>query len=228
MKRVLIILFLFATGWFFIFGQQWVDRAKSFFNTFPEGKVWHAELEKQITLYSKSRAVVFLGDSHIEQCEWGEIFSEIKVLNRGIPGELTGLTLKRVNQILPDSSLVFLQIGINDVLSGYSENQILNNYLRILAEVSSRNCKVVPTLIFPTRFLPEKNIIVFRINMSLKSEFKKRNIGFIDLTESISKDGILKSEVSWDGVHLNATGYSFWIIEMEKILKQTGWADGFQ
>jgi lysophospholipase L1-like esterase len=228
MKKVLIVLVLGLVGWLLLFNLPWIERFVYYFKSIPEGRVWNAELEKQTNLYSKSPSVVFLGDSHIGQCEWGEIFPELKVLNRGIPGESTGLTLKRIDKILPDSSLVFLQIGINDILSGVSENQILKNYMDLIDFMAGRQCHVIPTLIFPTRFIPERNKLVLQVNTRLKTEFEKRNLRFIDLTQSISKNGILNREVSWDGVHLNSTGYTLWINEINKSLKQTAWADDFR
>lgn len=219
MKKILFLILVGIGIWYFLFGENWSERFIQFVRTRPEGKVWNSEFEKQTQLYKNRRSVVFLGDSQIEQCEWAELFPDEKVLNRGIPGETTELLLQRIPKILADSSLVFLQIGINDVLSNHSVDQIIKNYRLILNFIEEKNCRPVPTLIFPTRFLPEKNIQIELINEILKIEFKKRKIDYLDLTNKISLKGKLKSEVSWDGIHLNSEGYLVWKNEIQKCLK---------
>ena len=48
---------------------------------------------------------------------------------------------------------------------------------------------------------------------------RKNAIDFIDLNSLISgKDGYLKPELTWDGIHFRAETYKIWSHEVEKIL----------
>ena len=50
----------------------------------------------------------------------------------------------------------------------------------------------------------------------------KESIEYLDINSLVSKNGFLKNELTYDGLHLNAEGYSLWIPEVEKILIKYG------
>lgn len=166
-------------------------------------------------LYPKTAEVYFLGDSHMEQCEWAEIFPKVRLANRGIPGETTTMLLHRLPGLLPDSCLVFLQIGINDLLSGIAPPYLMENYGRILQQLDKQKIQVVPTLIFPTYYKPEVNRKVEEVNHLLKQNFTENRISYLDINQNLKVNDKLSNDYSWDGIHLNVKGYRLWAQAMQ-------------
>jgi len=191
------------------------------FSTQPRlGKTWKAEVEKQASLYSKGPFdLIFLGDSHMEQCEWSEVFPHLKVANRGIGGETTGGLLSSIQIIpLPEGQTVFLQIGVNDLIGHTDEDDLVDTYFKILTDLENKHFRVVPTLLFYVRYLPEVNAAITKVNEKLKRRFKSENRVWIDLNPVISKDETLRLEYTSDGIHLNAAAYKVWIEAIKKKL----------
>jgi lysophospholipase L1-like esterase len=50
----------------------------------------------------------------------------------------------------------------------------------------------------------------------------KNTIEYLDINSLVSKNGFLKNKLTYDGLHLNAEGYSFWVPEIEKVLTKYG------
>lgn len=171
-------------------------------------------------LYPKSAGIYFLGDSHMEQCEWAEIFPGIKLANRGIPGETTTMLLQRIPGLLPDSCQVFLQIGINDLLSGMAPDQLLDNYKRIVQQLQKQQVQLLPTLIFPTYYKPDVNKKVVEVNQLLAQYFTENGIQFLDINQKLQANGKLSLDYSWDGIHLNAMGYRIWARAMQPSIEK--------
>lgn len=218
MTKWVIVSVIILAGIIWITNSLWLERSAEYLRTRREGKIWHLELEKQINLYSADKKVIFLGDSHMEQCEWAELFPCLEIGNRGIPGETSEMTMERMAKVVPDSAVVFLQIGVNDILGGLEGKKVVLNQIEIIRALQNRGCQVIPTLIFPTRFFPEKNEEIVRVNQQLKDEYKQLNVRFIDLSERFVENGRLSQNYTGDGVHLNSAGYKVWKEEIGKQL----------
>jgi len=192
------------------------------FATIPVfGKSWTCEVEKQNGIYHQTKAeMIFLGDSHMEQCEWNEVFPNWKTANRGIGGEGTEGLLARIAVLSVDQDqTVFLQIGINDLLNDRTPEQVKESYVKILSLLEQRKIRVVPSLIFYVRYIPHVNPMVTKLNQSLLTLFRDRKIEFIDLNPQISENETLLKKYSIDGIHLNNEGYKIWIHEIEKRIR---------
>jgi len=194
----------------------------SIFATQPVfGKNWKNEVDKQKNLYKElDNDLIFLGDSHMEQCEWQEIFRELHIVNRGIGGETTEGLLARMS-VIPagdSSKIVFVQIGINDLLARRPPREVLESYKHLLDELSNKKYSVVPSLVFYVRYIPEVNPAVTELNQLIKAELLKRKIPFIDLNPDISENETLLFSFSADGVHLSSEGYRMWIDKMKPFI----------
>jgi lysophospholipase L1-like esterase len=228
MKKWLILIVLSFMGlsgfwilWHFKLWERW-----RIFSTQPVfGKTWNAEVEKQKTLYSQtSFDLIFLGDSHMEQCEWVELFPGINVANRGIGGETTQGLLSRIQYIRSNpGGVVFLQIGVNDLIGRADEEELVRNYLEIISSLEAHQVKVIPTLIFYVRYIPEVNPAVTRVNKKLIQHFKSEGRDWIDLNPILSREETLSLEYTFDGIHLNASGYQIWTREIKnRLVSQEG------
>ena len=210
---------LVGLGWLMNRHKLW-ERWATFQRMPIFGKSWANEVDKMQHLYpTDSVDYLFLGDSHMEQCEWQEFFPRKKVANRGIGGETTSGLLQRIDA-LPPARLVFLQIGINDLLGGQSPDVVFERYRKVLSELEKRKFKTVPCLVFYTRYSPDVNPFVRALNEQLQASFQKENRPFISLNQELSEDETLKQAYTLDGIHLNARGYETWLRQLYPFLQQ--------
>jgi len=210
--RFLFLFFLVIFSWLFkrIWDNRIHERISAFCSKPVNGKSWQTEYDKFVNLYPKTnrKFILFVGDSHIEQCEWHELFPDFAIKNRGIGGEQTTGLLLRIEGELEDSVLVFLQIGINDLMNDVPVDSVLANHQRILRIIKNKNAVLHPCQIFYTRYQPKINDRVFELNEKLIRFYSKEGIKCIDINPIISEDHRLLSRYSDDGIHLNAEGYS--------------------
>lgn len=167
----------------------------------------------------KFNQIVFLGNSiTAEGGNWGEKLNYTNIRNRGIAGDVTDGVLARIDEIIYfKSKAVFLLIGINDLWNFSpgipSTKYISNNILKIAKEIKkgSPETQVYVQTILPTA----KSIFVEsinKINNTIKSKSSKFNFTVIDLHSHFeNNDGLIKKELTTDGIHLNSKGYQVWI-----------------
>ncbi len=84
---------------------------------------WVLQKHERATLVfaaiGKSRPIVFLGDSRVEECPWEEWLHRTDISNRGIGGDTTQALLDRLpNDVAPNLHVCMLQTGINDLIQG--------------------------------------------------------------------------------------------------------------
>lgn len=217
---ILLPGFLISVFWVLIHFRIW-ERTVVYATQPVFGKNWANEVEKQKMLYSNTNAqLCFLGDSQMEQCEWQEVFPGYKTANRGIGGETT-LGLKERLDLVPEGNnqILFLQIGINDLLQGRQPDEVALTYDGILEQLKAKHYRVVPSLVFYVRYVPEINPLVTRLNGQLQALFEKHRLPYIDINPKISEDQTLMKTYTPDGIHLNAKGYQCWIDEMNRFLR---------
>lgn len=190
------------------------ERIIAFFRKPLPGKNWQSEIEKFDSLYPKSGlpCILFLGDSHIEQCEWGELFHGMDTRNRGIGGESSSALLLRLRATVQgmNPEIIIVQTGINDLIFGVSPDSVLENHRKIYFFFKNQTGKYLPTLIFPTRYLTEVNTKVDCLNNKLRAFYKEQGVNILDIGPQISEGGRLSESCTIDGIHLNARGYKIW------------------
>jgi lysophospholipase L1-like esterase len=158
--------------------------------------------------------VVMVGDSLTERGNWSTFFPAIKIANRGISGDSIQGVLARLDTIHETGAkLVFVMIGVNDLLSGgMTAAQVIPRYKLLLDRMHVPGIKlfVESTLYtdFPGR--GQTNEEIEAVNRAIADFCHIRNIGFIDLNHALSIKGHLRTDVSIDHLHLNALGYSLW------------------
>lgn len=174
------------------------------------------------TLFDKSEAtsgaIVFLGDSITEMCEWQEFFPAKKILNRGISGDRTFGVINRLEGIIRlQPEKIFVTIGVNDLQRHYPTETVIKNIKKIantlLADTKSE--------IYLQSILPVnekkldsgiKNSTIDSVNDELRRYAMGNKIEYID-NNSLMKDnsGNLSEELSSDGLHLNGEAYLLWV-----------------
>lgn len=175
-------------------------------------------------------AIIFLGDSQIEQCEWGELMAPLTdapILNRGITGDQVSGVLQRLPEInRHQPSRVFICAGINDLIFNRDYADIETDYHQIVLRLRAANPSAQ---IFIVSILPVNNQIrrigvsnnaVMEMNIRLQQIARYFAIPYVDLYSRLTdSSGNLSALYSSDGIHLNADGYLVWRKLIEKHLK---------
>lgn len=191
---------------------QLQHRMRIFLSQMPEGKNYQNEVDKQKSLYSQPVPIVFLGDSHMEQCEWHEIFPGLPIANRGIGGDGTAsLTARLDAAVRPGTELVFLQIGVNDLLTGLAAATVFEQYKQLIYNLQKRGCRVVSTLPFFTSYQSGVNEKIADLNQKLAVWLVTQNVTVVNINPALASQQTLKTDYTLDGIHLNPAGYKLWI-----------------
>ena len=173
------------------------------------------EIFKQDTL--KFNQIVFLGNSITQGGKnWNEKFGVVGISNRGVAGDSTDGVIARLNEIIHFTpKAIFLLIGINDIYNELtpSTDYVANNILKIIKRI---NQELPETKIFLQTILPvEKEVYkdkIIAVNGMIKTFESQSKFEIIDLYSIfVNKEGKMKKEFSYDGVHLNDKGYQIWV-----------------
>jgi lysophospholipase L1-like esterase len=185
--------------------------------------------EHQLQLHAiyrtKQTDVVMLGNSITFGVNWNELMGRNGIVNRGIPSDvLEGFSHRLSDIIQLHPAVVCILGGINDL---YEDIHVDTVFLRYRALVDTlRKHDIVPVIQSTLYVSPrwkrheKKNREVAQLNSLLRRYADLEHLEFLDLNAVLSKDGMLKDEVTTDGVHLTASGYACWRDALEPVLKK--------
>lgn len=177
-------------------------------------------------LYQKLKGtqydVIFFGNSITERGPWEELIGNRYVVgNRGIGGDNTyGMKARIADIMLSAPKKIFLMMGINDIGRGLTTSATLKNYEQIIRIIQAKSPKTKIYLqstlhlnegLLIVDYMKNKSHMVYALNEGIQNLANKYNLTFIDLNEVLADDGVLKSEYTKDGIHLNADAYIRWV-----------------
>lgn len=157
--------------------------------------------------------VVFIGDSITEGFLVSELFGQ-HVKNRGISANTTRHLISRIDQIAKGHPRkVIITIGVNDLREGVPADSILYNIRSVIYSIKkeSPRTSIIINSIFPTsmEYITVQNNIA-PLNDSISSYCKQQGYAYVDVYSSLLKDNMLDSSFTFDGIHLNGSGYEVW------------------
>lgn len=169
-------------------------------------------------LTKKKKQIIMLGDSITERGLWSELTMRTDIINRGINGDTSNGLLKRLDILNDNTKIIFIMIGINDILRNKSAEFVFNTYKKIVTKLRSKN---IPIIIQSTLYIGESappyyNREVEKLNFLLQNYSKKKSIQYIDLNVKFAPQGFLLEEYSLDGLHLNGKAYMLWVEIIQK------------
>ena len=184
-------------------------------------------------LYKTRQAdIVMLGNSLTHGAAWNELLGRSNVVERGIPADgLYGYEARLSSIYKLNPKIVFIMGGLNDIYNWTPVEDIFAVYIRILTGLKSK--KIIPVIQSTTYAAkaygkdyggtPEgnfgRNREIDKLNKLLLDYAKRNNIDYIDVnTLTSGKDGFLRPELAYDGIHFKADGFRIWAREVEKIL----------
>ncbi|GAP96008.1 GDSL-type esterase/lipase family protein [Leptolyngbya sp. NIES-2104] len=191
--------------------QDWVDLL---------GKEANAMIKKK-----PDRLIVLAGDSLTLWFPQDLLPTDYNWLNQGISGETTSGLVKRLklfDQAKPKA--IFVMVGINDLLRGKSEQEVLEAQEEIINQLkkSHPKAKIVIQALLPrakesittanaTQVEALSNDRIFQFNRRLAGLADQAGVEFLDLQPLFSdSEGFLRSELTTDGLHLSTQGYLVW------------------
>jgi lysophospholipase L1-like esterase len=180
---------------------------------------------KAVAVKNPDRLTVLLGDSLTLWFPPERLTGNRSWLNQGISGENTAGLLKRLNlldDLKPQTLLVM--VGVNDLIKGNADETLITNYQKLIDELKAKHPKaeIVMQSILPhggdrltvddrEQVLKVSNERIVQVNRQLRELATQREVKFLDLhAVFVDAEGLLRSDLSTDGLHLNAPGYASW------------------
>lgn len=175
----------------------------------------------------KKDFVLFTGSSSIRL--WHSLEKDMKgldVLNRGFGGSTLKALNKNWNRIATDHkpAIVVLYCGENDIAEGSTVAQTVAQF-KVFAKKYKERYQSIPLI-----YIAMKPSIsrwgMWSQFQTADKEIKEiidqnENMTFIDLSESMFKDGDLKEKIFLeDGLHMNSKGYKGWRKQLKPIIEQ--------
>jgi len=186
---------------------------------------------------SGENRVVFLGDSITDYWQLAEYFTgkPYVVINRGIDGQTTPQMLVRFRQDVIDlhPAVLVVLAGTNDVagVTGPTRNQDIEaNYASMAELARAHGIRVVFASLLPVNnytedakesfaLRPRERILT--LNGWLKEYCAKNGLVYLDyFSAMIDAKGMLRRDLSDEGLHPNASGYRIMAPLAEKAIAQ--------
>ncbi len=182
--------------------------------------------EAKVTAQKRPQKLTILAGDSISLWFPVELLSEDRYwLNQGISGESSEGLLKRL-QVFDKTQpeIIFVMIGINDMLRGVKHEIILENQRQIMGYLRKTHPKtqIVVQSILPhsgenatwegkAKLLAIPNSSIRQFNQKLQAIAKKEGVKYLDLNPLFANQkGELRPEFSTDGLHLSHQGYLVW------------------
>ncbi len=174
--------------------------------------------------YALKNQTVLLGDSITDFFNWYELFYDYSkstgqaVYNRGISGDTTDRLLERLesNVLVIEPRNLVLLIGTNDIGRGLPLSMSLDNLENII-KTTKKACpdiNFVIEAVYPInqemrdKFEKRNNKKINEMNTEFIKLCKKYNCAWVDFTDNLKDaNGNLKTEYTFDGLHINAQAY---------------------
>lgn len=166
--------------------------------------------------------VVFLGDSITDFWRLNEYFPDRDFVNRGISGQITGEMLGRMQSDVIDlkpAAMVVLA-GTNDIGRDVALTTIEGNLTMIADLADYHHIKPIFASLLPVSDYHEKENPAYlqtkrrpptqirALNSWLQDFCARRNYAYVDYFSEVSDaSGLLKPDLSDDGLHPNSAGY---------------------
>lgn len=185
-----------------------------------EAGLYHHRVQLFEMMPATPGAVVFLGDSHTEQCEWQELFhpDSTVILNRGIVGDYVKGVLGRLDEVLRHKPRkIYLMVGVNDLVFKNKPEEIAATYREIVTRIRSQS---PDSELFLQSVLPVNNRIkktgvdneqIRALNTLIAAIARDYALPYLDVYADLQDaDGNLDQRFTEDGIHLNGVGYGAW------------------
>jgi acyl-CoA thioesterase I len=193
----------------------------------------YREADAALALPAQENRVVFLGDSITDYWKLADYFPGKPYVNRGIDGQTTPQMLVRFRQDVIDlhPKVLVVLAGTNDIagVTGPARNEEIEDNYASMAELARlHHIRVVFASLLPAHnYTPEaKESFALRprerilaLNAWLADYCTENGLVYLDyFSVLIDEQGMLKRDLSDDGLHPNAAGYKIMAPLAEKAI----------
>ncbi|MBK1988115.1 G-D-S-L family lipolytic protein [Sphaerospermopsis aphanizomenoides BCCUSP55] len=142
-------------------------------------------------------------------------------LNQGISGDRSEGVLRRLSAFsITRPEVIYLMIGINDLLNGASDQTILVNHRRIISSLRQTHPKsqIMVQSILPVNRAQISNRRIRYLNSKIAVIAKQEGAYYLNIHNWFTDlDGNLRSDLTTDGLHLSPQGYDVWRFALQQI-----------
>ena len=179
--------------------------------------VYHKTKLAQLSADTNHYDVVFMGDSITDGGAFESILQNTK--NAGISGDWITRTeevIPCVRQYTPNK--IYLMIGVNSLIK-FTYDESVRQYRELIEMMLQAfpNTEIVLESVLP---IATDAPVIILFNSFIRSLSEEKGLRYLDLYSLYAVEGKLPEEITPDGLHLTAEGYSKWydavIRDMEK------------
>jgi lysophospholipase L1-like esterase len=212
--------------------QRW-EQMKTRLDDWAQLKVYQQSNFALSNLEEGELRVVFFGDSITEFWDLKAAFSKKNYINRGISGQTTAQMLVRFRQdtISLHPKIVVILAGINDIAGNTGTmtlEMIEGNYLSMSQLARSHGIRVVFASVLPIhnhspikQSDPHSPGKIRALNSWLQLHCSEQQHIYLDYhTHMVDDIGMLRTQLSDDGVHPNEKGYRVMAVLAEAAIQQ--------
>lgn len=195
------------------FSEVWANATQQ-----PTYEQWVNLVKREATAMAKgqgsNRLTVILGDSISQWLPTEQLSSDRFYLNQGISGDTTTGVLNRlaaIDAVRPDT--IYVMVGVNDLKNGKTDTEILTNLQKIMQRLHKAHpqAQVIINSVLPTRLASIPSDRVAQLNQKIAQLSQQESVSYLALAPSFTDEtGILRRELTTDGIHLSAQGYAVW------------------
>ena len=184
----------------------------------------------------KKHQILFVGSSLMQFFPITELQQDLDlpltIYNRGVLGTETGDMLDHMDLLVFDlqPDYIYINIGTNDIAHGWSEDEIMGRYDKILSMIQTKlpDTKITMMAYYPVneakqvgRKHPRSNATIDHYNDLAKALAKKHQVYFINVNDGLSDEtGNLKAEYTEDGIHMIPDAYKIVLANMLPYLRK--------
>ncbi len=179
---------------------------------------WKGLLSREAAVMAHSqgnnRLTILVGDSLSLWIPIDQLPRSRFWLNQSISGETTEQILNRLayfQATQPDQ--IHIMAGINDLKNGASDAEIIHNLHQMLVRLGQQHpgAQLVMYSILPTRLASLPSDRIRTLNQHIAYIARQQGAEFSDLQTSFAdSQGLLRRDLTTDGLHLSPQGYGVW------------------
>ncbi len=186
---------------------------------------YNLEIGKYKHYKIKKVDIVMLGNSITHGINWNELLDRNSISEQGIPSDITAGVLNRMKYVYKvKPKICFVMIGVNDIFSWIPVDTVFYNYKKIIKRLKQKRIiPVIQSVLYAgntQQSAENRNVEIKKLNKLLANYAKQNKIEYMDLNKRMSRGSFLKDNLTYDGIHLNGSGFKVWGREIDKVLRK--------
>ncbi len=169
----------------------------------------------------KNRLSILLGDSLSMWFPKEKLPSGKLWLNQGISGDTSAGILQRLTAFSKTKAeVIYLMVGINDLLRGHQDMSTLHNYRRIIHQLRQYHphTQIIVQSILPVRVHKVSNSHIRQMNGKIAWIAQQEGAQYLNINDwFMDAAGELRPGLTTDGIHLSSEGYDVWRAAIQQV-----------